>query len=79
MRGILIYIELTVREARRHRIVWTALGLGLAFVILYGVGLYFIYRDMMRSSYERFGNIALNTSFNFVVMSALYVVSFLGC
>lgn len=78
MRSILIYTELTVREARRHRIVWTALGLGLAFVILYGVGLYFIHRDMMRSLYERAGNIALKASLNFMVLSALYVVSFMG-
>ncbi|MBM3190366.1 MAG: ABC transporter permease [Chloroflexi bacterium] len=76
MRDILLVAELTIREARRRRILWTALGLGLAFVALYGVGFYFIHRDMVR--YRPGAAVVLDSSFGFVVMAAMYVISFLG-
>jgi len=76
MRDILIFAELTFREARRSKILWTALGLGLAFIILYGVGFYFIYRDMVAYSHGR--DITMDAGFNFMVMAGLYVISFLG-
>jgi Cu-processing system permease protein len=76
MRGILIFVDLTIREARRQRIVWAALGLGAAFLILFGVGLHYIGQEMRLNG--AISNIALNTGFNFVVMAGLYVVSFLG-
>ena len=76
MRDILIFAELTFREARRSKILWTALGLGLAFIALYTIGFYYIYRDITR--YNRGHDITLDASFNFVVMAGLYVISFLG-
>lgn len=76
MRDILIMVELTIREARRRRILWTAFALGLAFIILYAVGFYFIHRDITTNRNDR--NIAFDSGFNFVVMAALYVISFLG-
>jgi Cu-processing system permease protein len=78
MRDILILAEFTFREARRRKIVWTALGLGLVFVILYGVGFYYIYREAMANVRGSQQSIALNAGFNFVVMAAMYVISFLG-
>ena len=63
---IAILAELTFREARRRKIVWTALGLGLAFIILYGIGFYFIYRDFQQ--YSRGKSLALDSSMNFVIM-----------
>lgn len=76
MRNILIIAELTFREARRRKILWTAGGLGLAFVALYGLGFFFIHRDISRYAQGR--SIALDSGFSFVVMAAMYVVSFLG-
>jgi ABC-type transport system involved in multi-copper enzyme maturation permease subunit len=76
MRDVLTLAELTFREARRSKILWTALALGLAFIALYTIGFYFIYREMEGSYGSR--NIALDAGFNFVVMAGLYVVSFLG-
>ncbi|MBC7236501.1 MAG: ABC transporter permease subunit [Chloroflexi bacterium] len=77
MRDTLIIAHLTYREAQRRKILWAALGLGLAFVLLYGIGFYFIYREI--SQYLTTGrDIALDSGFNFVVMAGLYVVSFLG-
>jgi Cu-processing system permease protein len=76
MRDILNFAELTLREARRRKIVWTAIGLGIAFVALYGVGFFFIYRDMMR--YRGTVEIVSDAGFNFVVMAGLYAVSFMG-
>jgi len=76
MRDILTFAELTFREARRSKILWTALGLGLAFIALYSVGFYFVYRDITRGSRGR--DITLDAGFNFFVMAGLYVISFLG-
>lgn len=76
MRDILIFAELTFREARRSKILWTALGLGIAFIALYGLGFYYIHQDITRYNHER--DIALDASFNFVVMAGLYVINFLG-
>lgn len=76
MRDLLIVVELTIREARRRRILWAALGLGVAFVALYSVGFYFAYLDMLR--YSRGRDMFLDSGFNIFVMAGLYVISFLG-
>lgn len=76
MRDLMIIAELTLREARRRKIVWVALGLGLLFVLLYATGFYFIVQDVRR--YSRGRDLALDMGFNFVVVAAYYVISFLG-
>ena len=76
MRGLLIIAELTIREARRRRIVWAAFYLGLAFIALYSIGFYFIVREIRL--YGHGIDLALDTGFSFVVMAGFYVVSFLG-
>jgi len=76
VRDILTFAELTLREAYRRMLVWVGLILGLIFVALYATGFYYIHRDMVRSYGER--NIYIDSGFNFTVMAAFYVVSFLG-
>jgi len=76
VRNLLIIAELTFREARRRKILWVALGLGLVFVGLYALGFYQFFIDVMRRSQGR--NIFLDSGFNTFVMAGLYVVSFLG-
>jgi Cu-processing system permease protein len=72
----LVVAQLTFKEAARRKIVLGALLLGLAFLIVYGLGLYFIRVDM-----ERQGNspspLIRNQLYNFVLLSGLYVVNFL--
>lgn len=76
MQDVLIFAEITLREARRRRILWAGLGLGVVYIALYAVGFYYIHQDMVRSTPNI--ELALNAEFNFVVMAGLYVVSFLG-
>jgi len=76
MRHILIVVDLTLREARRRKLMWIAIALGAVFIALYGVGFYFIYRDFSKHSQGR--DIMLDAGFNFVILAGLYVVSFLG-
>jgi len=78
LKDMLIIAELTFREMRRRKIIWVALGLGVAFLTLYSVGFYFMFRDMMRTPYYAGRDLTLDTGFNFTVMAGLYVVSFLG-
>jgi Cu-processing system permease protein len=56
-----VIARLTLREAASRKILWAALWLGLAFLALYGVGTYFIQREI----------------YNFLAMAGLYVVNFL--
>jgi Cu-processing system permease protein len=76
VRELILIAELTFREARRRKILWVALGLGAAFVALYGVGFYFIVRDF--SARSSTPSVAYNSGLNMVIVAAYYVVSFLG-
>jgi len=76
MRDVLTIAVLTWQEARRRKIFLAAILLGLAFILLYGVGTYFMVRDIKASRVVV--EMAHNAGFNFVVMAGLYVVSFLG-
>ena len=77
MKQILLVVELTVREAYRRRLVWLGLGLGSAFLVVYGVGLHYIAIDIAR--YASGTDLYANSGFSMVTMAAYYVVSFLGC
>ena len=69
-----IIARLTLREAASRKILWAALILGVAFLALYGVGAYFIQREIVRE------NTALpfrREMYNFMAMAGLYVVNFL--
>lgn len=76
MRNVLIFAELTFREARRRKILWVALALGLTFIALYAFGFYQIFVDFLRHGQGR--NVLLDSGFNFLVMAGFYVISFLG-
>ncbi len=76
MRNVLIFAELTFREARRRKILWVALALGLTFIALYAFGFYQIFVDFLQHSQGR--NVLLDSGFNFLVMAGFYVISFLG-
>ena len=70
----LVIARLTLREAASRKILWAALISGVAFLVLYGVGVYFIQREIVREGtlpgYTR-------EMYNFLAMAGLYVVNFL--
>jgi Cu-processing system permease protein len=76
--AILTITRLTFLEAARRRIALAALVLGMAFLILFGLGLYFI---VNRTSLPAGGNPAENLIrsqvFNFISLMGLYAVNFL--
>jgi len=72
--AIWVIARLTLREAARRKILWAALILGLAFLALYGVGVYLIQREIMQ---ERTAANFIREMYNFLAMAGLYVVNFL--
>ncbi len=66
---------LTFQEALRRKILWAALGLGVAFLILYGIGLYYIHREVRIDMGTN--TAVIREMLNFMMMAGLYVVNFL--
>ena len=72
--AIWVIARLTLREAARRKILWAALILGLAFLALYGGGVYLIQREILQ---ERTAANYISEMYNFLAMAGLYVVNFL--
>jgi len=75
MNRIAIIARLTFHEARRRKIMWAAVLLGLAFLAIYALGLYFL-RGEIVTGMEQYPQGTL-TALNMLVMMALYAVNFL--
>ena len=74
--GTWIIARLTFREAARRKIALTGFLLGLAFVVLFSVG--FFYINQQRLTNTSFpGVIAMDEFFNTLTLAGLYVVNFL--
>jgi ABC-type transport system involved in multi-copper enzyme maturation permease subunit len=73
---ILVIARLTFKEAVRRRIVLGALALGLVFLAIYGLGLHFAHKDLVRGGGER-SALLRNQLYNFLLLAGLYVVNFL--
>jgi ABC-type transport system involved in multi-copper enzyme maturation permease subunit len=75
---ILIITRLTFLEAARRKIALAAFILGLAFLILYGVGYYFITRETgIPTGMDTTTRLIRNQIFNFLTSAGLYAVNFL--
>lgn len=72
--AIWVITRLTLREAARRKILWAALILGIAFLALFGVGVYLIQREIVR---DRTAANFVDQMYNFLAMAGLYVVNFL--
>ncbi len=73
-----IFARLTFTEAIRRRILSAAFVLGVAFLVLYGAGFYFM-QEQWRSGATGFMNDVIRKQFyTFLVMAGLYAVNFLG-
>jgi Cu-processing system permease protein len=66
--------RITLEEARMRKIVWAIVLLGLAFLIIFGVGFYFMYRDVSRFNQ---GIARVLEPVNFFVLAGLYGINFL--
>ncbi|MFQ5576088.1 MAG: ABC transporter permease [Anaerolineae bacterium] len=63
--NVLTITNLTFREAWRKKLFWMALGLGLAFIVLFAVGFHFVLNDIEHNSRAaRQGAAALNLLVN---------------
>ena len=76
MNGILTIAHLTLHEARGRKVVLAALILGLAFLVIFGLGFHYIYADVITSS-RGLARIGQNVGLSIVVMAGLYAVNFL--
>jgi ABC-type transport system involved in multi-copper enzyme maturation permease subunit len=73
---VFIIARLTFREAARRKILLAALVLGLLYLLIYGIGFYYVNLDVSRSEFT-VGLLELNQIRNFLFMAGLYVVNFL--
>jgi Cu-processing system permease protein len=80
MSTIMVIARLTFREAIRRRIVLAALLLGIAFLIIFGLGFHFISLEFNQPNWDgRMPRETIrNQAYNFLVLAGLYVVNFLS-
>jgi ABC-type transport system involved in multi-copper enzyme maturation permease subunit len=76
----LTIMRLTFLEAARRRIALAAVVLGVAFLVLYAIGLYFLVNQTgLPEANGDPANVLLRTQvFNFLAIAGLYAVNFLG-
>jgi ABC-type transport system involved in multi-copper enzyme maturation permease subunit len=73
---IFVIARLTIREAQRRRLLWVALFMGIAFLLVFGIAFHFIQLDI-----ERYPTVEDRSSSTFVsallLTAGLYAVNFL--
>jgi len=74
--GTWIIARLTFREASRRKIALTGLLLGLAFVLLFSVGFYYINQQRLQNNPFQ-SPIPMEEYYNTITLAGLYVVNFL--
>lgn len=72
-----IITRLTLIEALRRRILLAALVLGIAFLILYGVGFYIMQNEVRPVQSSPITNLQRSGFLSFLAMAGLYAVNFL--
>lgn len=77
MRGILTISQLTIHEALRKRVLLAALILGLAFLVLFAIGFYFMNREVILTSRGPETLAERGLVYIFLTMAGLYAVNFL--
>ncbi len=73
-----VIARLTFLEASRRRILLAALLLGVAFLILYGVGFYFITHEGLPDTGDPLDRVLRTQAYNFLANAGLYAVNFLS-
>lgn len=75
VRTVGVIARLTFLEAARRKILLAALLLGVLFLVIYGLGLNYIYQE--EQLFGIGGDTGRNEIYNFLFMAGLYVVNFL--
>jgi ABC-type transport system involved in multi-copper enzyme maturation permease subunit len=70
-----VMARLTFREASRRWVVWVALGLGVLFLVIYGIGFNEIEKDLTRQSNNN--HLISAEMHSFILLAGMYVVNFL--
>ncbi|MFN2187333.1 MAG: ABC transporter permease [Candidatus Promineifilaceae bacterium] len=64
---------MTIRETQRRRILWIGALMGVGFLVIFGLGFHFIFRDLERNlNPDEF-----STPFTFLTLAGLYATNFL--
>lgn len=71
-----VIIKLTVQEAQRRRLLWVALGLGVAFILLFAVGFYYINGEATKGFGMRPAESKIFS--NLFLTAGIYVINFLA-
>ena len=74
--NVLKIAGITFMEARWRKVAWAIILLGLAFLLVFTVGFYFMWRDMSRV-YD-IASVRMLEPVNFFVLAGMYGVSFLS-
>lgn len=77
MRGILTISQLTIHEALRKRVLLAALLLGLAFLVIFALGFYFMNREVISTPRGPETQAQRALIYIFLTMAGLYAVNFL--
>lgn len=77
MKGILTISQLTIHEALRKRVLLAALLLGIAFLVVFGIGFYFMNREVITGARGPETQIQRGLIYIFLTMAGLYAVNFL--
>jgi ABC-type transport system involved in multi-copper enzyme maturation permease subunit len=80
--NVLTIARFTFHEARRRRLLWLGVGLGLAFLAIFALGFYLVYDDirgsiLMDYATEEQQQTMLSLAANLFLMMGLFVVNFL--
>src|SRR5512141_3095822 len=80
MNTIYTIAQLTFREAIRRKIVLAALILGVAFLLLYGLGFHYSQQEFAANAmrYRTTTAAVRNQAYNILFLAGMYVVNFLA-
>jgi len=65
--------RLTIRETQRRRILWIGALMGIAFLLIFGLGFHFIYQDITRNMSGE----AVLIPLRFLTLAGIYATNFL--
>jgi Cu-processing system permease protein len=74
--NVLKIAGITFMEARWRKVAWAIILLGLAFLLVFGIGFYFIWRELSR--FNDISSIRTLEPVNFFLIMGFYAIAFLG-